>query len=186
MVGKPLYCSKSCRPTACNWFHHLSSNSLRTQHFIITRHNLHHHHHHHFHAHITQEHTVSTMWTYVDCRIHAVENQGPTMSPIGLDWNSWFWNVCAPINWLFPDNASACENKLQTHFDWKFIGNGVGGFWLRSKKQSRPRNYIRSTCNQNTQIIFVIAIIGIGDIHPSDLLSLMFKRTFGGPWIETL
>ena len=32
------------------------------------------------------EHTVSTMWTYVDCRIHAVENQGPTMSPIGLDW----------------------------------------------------------------------------------------------------
>ena len=108
MVGKPLYCSKSCRPTACNWFHHLSSNSLRTQHFIISRNNL--HHHHHFHAHITQLHTVSTMWTYVDCWIHAVENQGPTMSPIGLDWiGTHDFEMCALLRLI------GCFQTMRVH-----------------------------------------------------------------------
>ena len=53
----------------------------------------------------------------------------------------------------------SCENKLQTDFDWKFIGIGGGSFYQAGKKWTRPRYYIRSACNWNTQIIFVIPVI---------------------------
>ena len=47
VLEKVALLKEICRPTARNWFHHLSSNSPRTQHFIITRHNRRHRHHHH-------------------------------------------------------------------------------------------------------------------------------------------